>query len=276
MKNNFLFAGIFSVLILTGISACKEKEESILPEEEVIKDSAKAATVTNLTLIMNNIPSPAEMSKELAKEGIPVNKGILTSPDKAGSCSGLFQQAAGMGILGADMGYVASYNQLSDAATYLREVGKLASALGIPSAYDQKLMDQFRNAVTNKDSVNVVIQTAFDRAQKELYSNKRASASTLIFAGGWVEGLYIATNLVNDEKNDKNAGIYTKIWSHVYAFSYLKKGLTDYQSNADCSKMLNMLKPLFDEASKLEDAQLSLNDIHNLKQLVADIRGKLI
>ena len=276
MKKNLLFFGILTAATIAGFTACKSNTGPALPAEEVIKDSAKTGTVTNLNLLMTNIPAPTDIAKELAKEGIQYNKGILNSPDKGSSYSGTYSQAVNMGIFGADMGYAASYNQMQDATAYIVQVAKLASALGITSAYDQKLMDQFKTAVSNKDSINVVIQTAFDRAQKELYSNKRASTSTIIFSGGWIEGLYIATNLVKDEKNDKNSGMYEKIWSHVYAFSYLQKALTDYQSNPDCANMLKALQPLFDAASKLSDAGLSLKDVQALQQTVTEIRSKLI
>jgi hypothetical protein len=277
MKKNSLFLSTLTVATIMGLASCKSNDGPAMPAEEVIKDSAKAVTVTNLDLLLTNIPSPSDISKELAKEGVQLNKGILNTPDKGSSYSGTFQQAVNMGIYGADMGYVASYGQMQDATAYIVQVAKLAGALGVTSAYDQKLMDQFKTATTNKDSLSVVIQAAFDRAQKELYSNKRAATSTLIFSGGWIEGLYIATNMVKDEKNDKNKELYGKIWSHVFAFSYLQKTLTDYKaSNPDCANMLNMLQPLFDASSKLSDGGLSLKDVQNLQQTVTAIRAKLI
>jgi hypothetical protein len=277
MKKNLLVFGSLTLAVMTGVIGCKSNDGPAMPQDEVIKDSTKSGTLSNLNLILSNIPAPSAISKELVKEGIQVNSSILNTPDKASSYSGNFAQAINMGIYGADMGYLASYNQMQQATSYLIQVGKLAQGLGITSAYDQKLMDQFKSATTNKDSIDIVIQTAFDRAQKELYSNKRASTSTIIFAGGWIEGLYIATNLVKDEKNDKNKDLYSRIWSHVYAFSYLQKVLTDYKaSNPDCANLLTQLQPLFDASSKLSDGGLSLNDVQNLKQIVTGIRSKLI
>lgn len=277
MKKTVIIYSAFSLTLLLGAASCNNHPEApAMPPEEVIKDSAKATTVDNLNLLITNIPAPMEISKALAKEGIQFNKSILNPPDKGSSYSGTFQQAVNMGIYGADMGYVVSYNQMQDGMQYMAQVAKLAAAVGVTSAYDQKLMDQFKSAANNKDSIGVVIQTAFDRAQKELYSNKRATTSTLIFAGGWIEGLYIATNLVKDEKTDKNKDLYGKIWDHVYSFSYLQKALTDYKSNADCANMLQMLQPLFDAASKLNNEGLSLKDVQNLKEMITQVRNKLV
>jgi hypothetical protein len=274
-KNHFVYASL-SFMLVMGMTACHHADAPVMPTEEVIKDSAKSSTVNTLGQLMSNMPSPMEISKELSKEGIQLNKSILNSPDKASSYSSTFQQATNMGIYGADMGYEVSYNQMQDALQYISQVAKLAGSLGITSAYDQKLMDSFKSATSNKDSLGIVIQTAFDRAQKELYSNKRASTSTLIFAGGWVEGLYIATNLIKDEKNDKNQAMYQKIWDHVYSFTYIKNVLTDYQSNADCANMLKMLQPIFDYAATLNDKGLSLSDVQKLKEMITDIRNKLV
>ncbi|HTA82522.1 MAG TPA: hypothetical protein VK783_06310 [Bacteroidia bacterium] len=276
MKKNYLILSSLSLAFIIGMTSCKSHDAPAMPTEDVIKDSAKATTVTNLGLLMTNIPSPTDLAKELSKEGVQYNKSLLNSADKGSSYSGTYQQAVNMGIYGADMGYAASYGQMQDATQYIIQVAKLASALGITSAYDQRLMDQFKTATTNKDSLSIVIQAAFDRAQKELYSNKRASTSTLIFSGGWIEGLYLATSMVKDEKNDKNADLYGRIWSHIYAFSYLQKALTDYQSNADCANMLKTLQPLFDAASKLNDQGLKLSDVQNIQKTVTDIRSKLI
>jgi hypothetical protein len=276
MKKYYLFVGVLSLTTFSLLTGCKSNDGAAMPAEDVIKDSAKSSTVTNLDLLMTKIPAPSEISKELSKEGVQLNKAMLNPPDKGSSYSGTFQQAVNMGIFGADLGYLASYNQMQDATAYMAQVAKLAAAIGITSAYDQKLMDQFKSATTNKDSIDIVIQTAFDRAQKELYSNKRASTSTLIFSGGWIEGLYIATSLVKDEKNDKNADLYGKIWNHLYAFSYLQKALQDYKSNADCAKMLDTLQPLFDAAAKLNDGGLALKDIQSIQATVTAIRSKLI
>lgn len=276
MKKTYLLLGTLTITGLSVLSSCKSNTESALPPQEVIKDSAKASTVSNLQLLMAKIPSPSELSKEMAKEGIQYNKGILNPPDKGGSYSGTFQQAVNMGIFGADMGYAASYGQMQDATAYLVQVAKLAGAIGITSAYDQKLEDKFKSAAGNKDSLDQVISVAFDQAQQELYSSKRATTSTLVFSGGWIEGLYIATSLVKDEKNDKNAPLYGRIWSHLYSFSYLQKSLQDFQSNSDCANMLNMLQPLFDASSKISDGGLSLKDVQNLQQIVTGIRAKLI
>jgi len=276
MKKSYLFVSVLSLTTISLLTGCKSNDGPAMPAEEVIKDSAKSTTVTNLDLLITKIPAPSAISKELSKEGVQLNKSILNPADKGSSYSGTYQQAVNMGIYGADLGYLASYNQMQDATAYMAQVAKLAAALGITSAYDQKLMDQFKSATTNKDSIDIVIQTAFDRAQKELYSNKRASTSTLIFSGGWVEGLYIATNLIKDEKNAKNGDLYNRVWDHLNAFSYLQKALQDYKSNADCAKMLETLQPLFDAGTKLSDGGLTLKDIQNIQATVTGIRSKLI
>ena len=77
--------------------------------------------------------------------------------------------------------------------------------------------------------------------------------------------------MVKDEKNDKNEELYGKIWSHVFAFSYLQKALADFQSNPDCANMSKALQPLFDVASKLNDAGFLSNDINNIKATVTTI-----
>ena len=140
-KNSLIFSALLTALVVGMISCKSGGDAPAMPAEDVIKDSAKATTVTNLGLLMTNIPSPSDLSKELSKEGVQYNKSLLNSADKGSSYSGTYQQAVNMGIYGADMGYAASYGQMQDATQYIIQVAKLASTLGITSAYDQKLMD---------------------------------------------------------------------------------------------------------------------------------------
>jgi len=278
MKNKVLICSSIICTLLLTLSSCKHHEEQVAPPDEVIKDSAKNSTVTSLDMLMANIPQPTAIAKELSKEGIQMNKSILNSPDKGSSYSSTFQQAVNMGIYGADLGYLSSYGQTQDVLSYFTQVAKMATGLGIATVFDQHLADLFKNAAsTNKDTMNVLVQAAFERSQKELYSNKRATVGTLIFAGGWIEGLYIAVNMVKDEKNPKNEQLYQRIWDHVYAIRYLQQALADYQkTNPDCANMLKIIQPIGEASANLTNDGLKLADVQSLKTIIADIRNKLI
>lgn len=278
MKYTFYLKGAFVVALLSvALTSCNHTAVTVEPPVDTIKDSAKASTVVSLDQLMQNMPDPNTISKEMASEGIQMNKSLLNSPDKASSYSSSFQQAVNMGVYGADMGYLSSYNQLQDVVQYFVQVAKMASSLGITSAFDQKIVELIqKDASTNKDTLNALIQTSFDRAQRELYSNKRASTSTLIFGGGWIEGLYIATNMVNGEKNAKNQALYQRIWDHLFAIRYLQKALGDYPNDADCGKMQKILAPIEAASAALTNAGLSLKDIQSLKATVTSVRNGLI
>ncbi len=277
MKNKFYIRNLLIMAALgAGLSSCTHTV-TIEPPVDTIKDSAKASTVESLNQLMANIPDHSAISKELASEGVQMNKSLLNSSDNASSYSSTFQQAVNMGVYGADMGYLSAYNQLQDVVQYFVQVAKLASGLGITSTFDQHLIGLIqKDASTDKDTLNALIQTSFDRAQSELYSNKKASTATLIFGGGWIEGLYIATNLVNGEKNAKNQALYQKIWDHLYAVRYLEKALGDYPKDADCVKMQKILEPIDAASQGLTNAGLSLKDIQSLKATVTSIRNGLI
>jgi hypothetical protein len=278
MKNKALICSSIVCSLLLTLSSCKHHDMAVAPPDEVIKDSAKNSTVTSLDMLMANIPQPTAIGKELSKEGVQLNKALCNSPDKASSYSSTFQQAVNMGVYGADLGYLSCYNQTQDVMQYFAQVAKMGTSLGVGSVFDQHLVDLLGKAANNnKDTLNALVQTAFDRAQKELYSNKRATVGTLIFAGGWVEGLYIATNMVKDEKNGKNDQLYQKIWDELYAIRYLQQALGDYQkTNTDCANMLNIIKPISDASANLSDDGLKLKDVQSIQTMVAEIRGKLI
>ncbi len=268
----FMFLASFTV------TSCGNKEEKV--DAEITTDTASSDVAAELKLLEVSIPSPVEMTNEISKTKLNYNKSLLNSSSKAGSYSTNYQKAANAGIFGADLGYIVSYSQAQDGIEYYNAINKLAKDLGLESVFDEELIKKMGENVDKKDTLLLMLDKAYYKAERNLRSNQRVSIATLISAGAWVEGVYLTTSVLKDKpKDDKNAVLYDRAWKYVASFNHVFALLDHYKKNSDCAKMLEDLKdlrPLVDRANDPNNGVLTEQDIAALHEKVSAARTKLI
>lgn len=281
-KNSPINFTISLGIVVLGIffSSCggTKEENSELKDFEVTKDSIKSEVRVDFDLLRINIPSPSVVSKNLSTAKINYNKSFLTSPGKAGSFSSTYQKSLGLGALGADLGIAAAYNQPQDALEYLTQISKLATDLGISSAFDPEFSKQLLSNVSKPDTFQLMLDKAFDKAERNLRSNQRVATTVMMVAGGWVESLYISVEGLNTNPSGANTkDIYADISIHCHAFNYIFQLLDAYKSNADCAKLLQEM-----ESSKAMLVSVGRNptigaaDLPKIREAVSQLRNKII
>lgn len=236
-------AGIAAASLL--FSSCGGSEEDpTLKDIEVTTDTVSSEVRVNFDLVRINIPHPAELTSKLSAAKISYNKSFLLSSSKGGSFSSNYQKAIGMGAFGADLGISAANNQPQDALEYLGQMGKLAGDLGISSAFDPEFSKELLSKISKPDTFQLMLDKAFEKAERNLRSNQRVATTVLMIAGGWVESLYISVEALSTNPNAANAKpIYFDISTHCFAFKYIFELLDAYKSNADCAKLIQDLEP---------------------------------
>jgi hypothetical protein len=130
---------------------------------------------------------------------------------------------------------------------YLRCTNKLATGLGISGAFDEKTTSRVEANMENRDSLLSIISDSYWSADAYLKDNGQPGVSALIVAGGWIEGLYIATQIANSTKNEE---ISTRIGEQKLSLNNLMALLENYKAgNAGINDILtsmNELKKIYD------------------------------
>lgn len=236
-------AGIAAITLL--FSSCGgHEEDTALKDVEVTTDTVSSEVRVNFDLVRVNIPKPAELTRKLSAAKINYNKSFLLPSVKGGSFSSNYQKAIGMGSFGADLGIAAAHNQPQDAFEYLTQLSKLAGDLGISSAFDPEFVKQLLSSVSKPDTFQLMLDKAFEKAERNLRSNQRVATTILLIAGGWVESLYISVEaLSTNPTSPETKPIYFDISTHCHAFKYIFELLDTYKSNADCAKLIQDLEP---------------------------------
>lgn len=145
--------------------------------------------------IFQNIPSPMQMAGLLKKAGAEYNKNVLNDPNKNSSYTAASKQALNLGIYGADLSYASVYNNTHESMLFTAAAQNLAKQLNISSTFSQETVDRMEANQNNRDSLLSIISETYWDMDQYLKTNERENISALMIAGGWVEGLYIATQV---------------------------------------------------------------------------------
>ncbi len=191
---------LLAMLIL--FSACGGEQQ---PQDQLNVENASDSILQGDRLkrtrnIFYNIPSPMETAALLQKAGAVYNSKILNDVKKVDTYTTASSQALNLGIYGADLSYTSVFNHTQESMFYTSCSKKLADRLGVISAFNDSTLEVMEKNRGDRDALLDVISETYWNVDAYLKENGRDNISALMIAGGWVEGLYIATqvSLTND------------------------------------------------------------------------------
>jgi hypothetical protein len=243
-----------SALLPLSIAACMLVFSSCgdgKDDEEVELIDSNKTNLVNINGTLFSIPSPIQTAILLKQVNAPYNKALLNSPGKIASYSTEAKRALNLGAYGADLGYIILYQQTQEAIGYLSAVKKLSDDVGIAGAFDAKLLERFKQNMSNQDSLLVFTSEAFRSSDSYLKNNDRAKVSSLIIAGGWIESLYFTTEMFSGNVQDKTK-LLERVGEQKTTLDNLIKLLTPYYQEEGFTEFVDALIDLAGEFDKIE------------------------
>jgi hypothetical protein len=199
-------------LFVLFITACNTGDE-----DENLDFNSEVDSLSNTIVKINDklfsVPSPYQVSMLLKNNKLEYNSDLLHTPNNLHRYNTTFQKAVNVGVYGCDLGYLFSYGKLYESKDYMFAVETLAAELDLSTIFNDKLFEQLEQNQDNPDSVLFIISNVFKNADSYLFANERSEVGALILAGGWVEGLYIITQV---SKNHATENIINRIGEQKY------------------------------------------------------------
>ena len=145
--------------------------------------------------IFHNIPSPMETAALLKKAGAEYDRDILNDVKNVDNYTAASKQALNLGIYGSDLSYASVFNNTHESMLYTSCPQKLAKKLDVSSAFNEGVIDRLEKNRNDRDSLLSIISETYWHVDAYLKENERDNISALMVAGGWTEGLYIASQV---------------------------------------------------------------------------------
>jgi hypothetical protein len=195
------------ILAISVITSCKsgkkppqEDQEVKIPENltEVKEDIDQAKK------IFNALPSPLESAYLIRSTGAEFNPNLLNPVSKQDSYQTRKAQALNLGIYTCDLSFASLYEQTQLLIDYMNAAKKMADGLGILEAIKKEDVDKLEENINNKEVILDVVSQTFMNSKSELEDNGQTPTASTVLVGGWIEGLYISTQLVDMKEFDGN------------------------------------------------------------------------
>ena len=291
-KNTVKGGIILSALLISGCGSENSDDSNGVNDSIPVLDSLKHRSEN----AFYSIPSPIQLGQMLQRAGATYDKKVLNPTDNASKYTSVNSKALNLGVYGADLSYSAVFNQPQEVMSYLTSSKKLAEELGITTSFSASMMERMEKNTGNRDSLLYIISELFLSSNEALKENDQSHISVLVLAGGFIEGMYVGTQVAKTVKDNK--AIYLRIGEFRGSLNNLIM-LVSTVNNSDVSEVLTDLrsiKAVYDESSVVEEKattavdttkkvmtiggksnyKLSNEQIEKITSLVATIRAKII
>ncbi len=197
------------VLGLLVLGACKsDQQKKGLSDDFEIPDSVLykgelEVSEQAMEEIVQNVSSPVEMAALIKSIGVPFSKDYLATTDYADNYNTSFKKALGLGIFGADLGYLNMYNKTGQVIDYIATIKELADGIHVGQFFDFSTLKRLATNNQNLDSLMYISVQNFNQMDRYLRENNRGKLSSLIIAGIWVESMYLLSGVVEERPDSK-------------------------------------------------------------------------
>jgi hypothetical protein len=249
MKSPISYLIIF-LFIFT--SSCKHEQKSKDTFEPVFSTYKKDSTGTVIPIQKNEIfygiLTPVEICAIFNRLGVPYNKASLNPISNREQYLSSSKASINTGIYGVDFGYLKMFGIGQELINYIVTIRDMSNKLGIPDSYLTEPIKKIQSDMSEPDTIMSLMNDAYTKMENHLRAGGRESTAGLMVMGGWVEAMFIATQLVYDPANP-DPEVVQKIAEQKYTLTSLLSFMKNYYDDPVVvyySKKLKYLKNYFD------------------------------
>ncbi|MDD2548743.1 MAG: hypothetical protein PHD00_01465 [Bacteroidales bacterium] len=244
MQKNLIL--LLSLVVL--VSSCnflgsdrkKSSKEFDIPAE-LLEDKPLEIASEVIDEMIENVSSPVETAALIKGLNVPFNRSYLADTKLEKNLNTSFQKAMGLGIYGANLGYINMYERTSLVINYITTIKSLAEGIQVGQFFDFATLNRIATNKENLDSLMLISQQSFNRIEDYLRETNRPHLSVVIVAGIWIEGLYISTRVTQDAPNMRMKEI---IGEQKVAMNSLMLLLRNYQKETNIAKLIADLEEI--------------------------------
>jgi hypothetical protein len=223
--------------------------------------------------VFNTISSRSTILELNKLSGAEYNVQYLNNPDDVNKYSLESSQALNLGVYGADLNAASIYDQTQETMLFFKCVSILAKSIGVSNSFDENMGDRMTNNQENRDSTLSIISQAFKSADVSLRKNNRPGTSSLLVAGAWIEGIYIACQTAKETKSEPIVKeIFAQKESLINLIELIKSSNISSESSYIIDDLI-ALNAIYD--LKIDDIY-SLNSLKEVDLKITEMRTKII
>jgi len=255
MKRRFLQGFTFFLAASLSLVSCGDSTADLDLEVDDAIDTTLVAANDGPT-IAYAVPTPNDLFEIIKALGGELNMSLINSIENKDKYVDLKSKALNFGVYSADLGYMSCFDNGIEFLKYTKAVEDLAGDLGITEVFDATLLDRIENNEENYDSLFTISSQTYYNSYATLEENKKGQELSLIIIGGYLESVYIITNLVDDFS--ENSEIVEKIGDQHLVLDQIIDFCAQYADIVAVSEALSdimQLRSVFEENMEFVPAE---------------------
>lgn len=255
MNRNCRFSSVILVVLILAVSflaGCKGGKKA--PDQNVSvkmpQDNALIMQdIKQAEKIFNALPSPLESAQLIKSAGAKFDAKLLNPVSNDNKYVTNKSMALNLGVYTCDLSFASLYEQTQLLIDYMNAAKKMADGLGILKAIEQDDIDKLEENINNVDVIMDVVSQTFMNSNSYLEDNGQPATAAIVLVGGWIEGLYISTQLV-DMKEFNGNKLVGRIIDQKLSIDILLKLLNQSKGNPAVDELIvqvTKLSAVFDK-----------------------------
>lgn len=252
MNKKTLHIFLLFVISITAFSCSSDEGAKDSKTESNFQEQTTKHNIEEAKKIFYLLPSPIETAALIQKSGAEYDKNILNPVENAAKYETTKNRAINLGVYAADLSVASVFDQTQEAMFFISNCKKLSDGLGISEAFSTSTVERIEANINEKDSLLFLISDSYWQTDAYLQENDLANLSALIIAGGWIEGLYVATQL---QKASNSNLLKKRIAEQKFSLSHLLEILVTYKEDEKVQGVYNELLDLYSNFSKIKSVK---------------------
>ena len=182
--------------------------------------------------VLYALPTPIEASMLVKNWGVPSPE-LLNEPANASKYLTKKKMAVNFGVYMTDLSLAGLYGQTQTVLRYKQGMQHLVEGLSLQSAVDRQLVQQIEDNINNKNELMKIISDIYASSTTYLSEDDRDFYALAIMAGGWVEGMYIATAMIDENQPSNESKMKQIIDDNKLTFDLLWQALGELDDIPD-------------------------------------------
>ncbi|HZY26364.1 MAG TPA: hypothetical protein VFE71_11090 [Bacteroidales bacterium] len=228
-----------------GTKTPKEEVKVTVPKD----NTAVVEDIKQAEKIFNALPSPLESAMLIKSAGARFDEALLNPVGNVNNYVTNKSMALNLGIYTCDLSFASLYEQTQLIIDYMNAAKKMADGLGILKAIEQSQIDKLEENINNSEVIMEIVSETFMNSNSYLSDNGQPAIAAMVLVGGWFEGLYISTQLV-DMKDFNGNKLVGRIIDQKLSIDILINLLESSKGNPavdDLIVQVKKLKTVFDK-----------------------------
>ncbi|MBA3664629.1 MAG: hypothetical protein H0W61_10520 [Bacteroidetes bacterium] len=251
-KSTLLFLSAVAVLTFSNCNGDGDKTDEIETVDSAKTEDPKTNPVSETFF---QVPSPGEMLTFIKMVGGKNNKNtsFLNPASNDKNYTDSKSKALNFGIYSCDLSYCSIFEIGSEALKYFKTVKVMGDQIGVSTAIKPEVLKRLESNIGSPDSLAVITDDVYFSSFEALEDSKQGPTLALVVAGGWIESIYIATNL---SKYEEKSPIVERLADQKYTLENLIEFLRKHEADPNVANIKTDFESLLAEFNKISEKEI--------------------